>query len=90
MSIQNGQPLIEATRNETSGTSPFDNWPDFAIDAPSALTARSIGGGGMRHDFCRIQQIAKDFALPGELLLQDRIAAVILDFAYPGHSVPSL
>jgi len=23
MSIQNGQPLIEATRSETSGTSPF-------------------------------------------------------------------
>src|SRR5437762_14036026 len=44
MSSQNGQPLIEATRSETSGTSPFCNFPDFAIEAPSAFAARRIGG----------------------------------------------
>src|SRR5437763_3897524 len=44
MSIQNGQPLIEATRSETSGTSPFGNWPDCSIEAPSSLAARRIGG----------------------------------------------
>ena len=88
MSIQNGQPLIEATRSETSGTSPFGNCPDFAIDAPSGLAARRIGGQ-WRHDFRRVQHVAEQLALLGELLVQDRIAAVILDFPHPRHRLTS-
>ena len=88
MSIQNGQPLIEATRNETRGTSPFGNCPDFAIDAPSAFTARRIGGQ-CAMIFGRVQDVAEHLALLGELLLQDRIAAVILDFPHPRHCLTS-
>src|SRR4051794_28252560 len=44
MSIQNGQPLIAATRRLTSATSAFGNCPDCSIAAPSSFAARRIGG----------------------------------------------
>jgi len=88
MSIQNGQPLIAATRNETSGTSPFGNFPDFAIEAPSALAARRIGGQ-CAMTFVVFNTSPQQLALLGELLLQDRIAAVILDFPHPRHRLTS-
>src|SRR5438270_6614867 len=52
--------------------------------------AERFGGAqdrrAMRHDFCRVQDLAEHPALLGELHLQDRIAAVILDFPHPRHS----
>ena len=44
MSIQNGQPLIVATRRETSGNRLFGSFPDCSTEAASIFAALRIGG----------------------------------------------
>ena len=43
----------------------------------------------MRHDLGRVQQIAEQLALFPEDFRQDRIAAILLDFADTGHRITS-
>src|SRR5262249_29655364 len=59
--------------------------PARLLDGYGELLGRLQNGRAMRVDLGRVEDGAEELALPGEDLLEGRIATVILDLPHSGH-----